>query len=417
MLSYHRGVINLLLDSGADVNKRVDNSTHLLNLLDRAVLFDHLGQTMLLLLQHGANVDDADSRGRTALIMASEMNSTGDMLKLLLSFESNINRQDVSGKTALHHAIERGMSENLRILIDSGADVNLITKDGLSPIHQCMKYSMHGQGLTMLLDNGADVNMEDEAGNNVLMAALHIGCSTGLIERLITARADVNHRNKEGLTPLMLVSQRSPNLEIYKILLEAHADIKRVAGTERNRKTALSILLNTHGLDEIRNAEFLLDHGATSVFINPEILHRAIILGEENLVGKLILKGLPSANIRFRRRLTAWRSRYLSPLSVALLMEKTHLVHYFLDIAFLTESDIPTLSRNASVLDTIFSFNERCFPLVQEISSRPLALSTLSFIKISAALGTDDREEKVSATQLPMILQERLLFRTKPLPV
>ncbi|XP_020858959.1 B-cell lymphoma 3 protein isoform X1 [Phascolarctos cinereus] len=82
-------------------------------------------ETVLLLLDRGADVDAVDIKsGRSPLIHAVENNSLA-MVQLLLQHGANVNAQMYSGSSALHSASGRGLLPLVRTLVRSGADSSL----------------------------------------------------------------------------------------------------------------------------------------------------------------------------------------------------------------------------------------------------------------------------------------------------
>jgi uncharacterized protein len=65
-----------------------------------------------LLLAHGATLDDADNRGRTALMIAAELGDAG-VVDLLLQRGADRTLKDKQGKTALDLAANAGVRERL----------------------------------------------------------------------------------------------------------------------------------------------------------------------------------------------------------------------------------------------------------------------------------------------------------------
>uniref|UniRef100_A0A8C3HNM1 BCL3 transcription coactivator n=1 Tax=Chrysemys picta bellii TaxID=8478 RepID=A0A8C3HNM1_CHRPI len=81
--------------------------------------------TVLLLLEHGADIDAVDIKsGRSPLLHAVENNSL-DMVELLIQNGANVNAQSYAGCTALHVASGRGLLDALRLLVRNGADCGI----------------------------------------------------------------------------------------------------------------------------------------------------------------------------------------------------------------------------------------------------------------------------------------------------
>ena len=113
------------------------------------------------LLNIGAiNVNKASTLGMTAL-MLSALNSTDpETVKLLCEYPTiNINQQDNEGNTALMLLCkfcntERFKLENLKILIDAGADLEIPDNEGVTPLQEAMQ-----------LGNNEVINLINEAIN------------------------------------------------------------------------------------------------------------------------------------------------------------------------------------------------------------------------------------------------------------
>ncbi|XP_062368319.1 B-cell lymphoma 3 protein homolog [Cinclus cinclus] len=82
-------------------------------------------ESVLVLLEHGADVDAVDIKsGRSALLHAVE-NDDLEMAELLLQRGASVNAQSYAGCTALHAAAGRGLLRLLRLLLRCGADCGL----------------------------------------------------------------------------------------------------------------------------------------------------------------------------------------------------------------------------------------------------------------------------------------------------
>jgi len=82
-----------------------------------------------ILLDKGADPNLQDTRGDTALYLATEQNSL-EVVQLLLDKRANPNLQNKYGETALHIAVEEENAEIVKLLLEKGANVDLQDRDG-----------------------------------------------------------------------------------------------------------------------------------------------------------------------------------------------------------------------------------------------------------------------------------------------
>uniref|UniRef100_A0A2C9KLU2 Uncharacterized protein n=1 Tax=Biomphalaria glabrata TaxID=6526 RepID=A0A2C9KLU2_BIOGL len=424
MNAVHLDVMRYLLKNGADVNMK-SNTTSIINVCSEKYIFDinfwafqeqptedqvvdTLKQIIRLFLKHGAHLDAADDKGNTALIASVNKSCPKDVMIFLLKEGSNINQRNSKGESALYTAVIFNDQEKLTILLSHGANINLQNKEGLSPLHE----SIHNiETLKILLKHKANVNLEDSKGNTALLHAVKNvkTCLQVCVDSLTEAGSDVNHTNHDGMTALMLAADNH-NFEMSS-LLKANADVNNINTKQQHPKTALSILLNKWYPDwgSQHLASELLKHGANAKLVLPEVLHRIIAMGNVQLVQQLIASGLGPTDIILRRNLMEWPVKTISPLSVCLMTDQLQLAKYLIENWYLTQSDLAILSRDKTILDHLdFRINE----FLKEHSSQPPRLEFLSFVRVSASVGSGpDREDKIKHLCLPHILQEYLLFK------
>ena len=104
-----------LLDAGVDARARYGGELTALMWAaghDEGVGATASGRVIDLLLAHGAALDDADDRGRTALMIAAEL-GYADVVELLLARGADRARKDKQGKTALDLATNADVREKL----------------------------------------------------------------------------------------------------------------------------------------------------------------------------------------------------------------------------------------------------------------------------------------------------------------
>ncbi len=111
-------IIKLLIDSGADPT----------NVLFNRYLFQK--NIVELLIEYGADVNAIDSRGQSAIMRAIEQdtNNLYDYLRVLLSNGANTNIKDIAGKSALKMAEETNNVDVALMLLEYGADINVVSK-------------------------------------------------------------------------------------------------------------------------------------------------------------------------------------------------------------------------------------------------------------------------------------------------
>ncbi|MDD4977443.1 MAG: ankyrin repeat domain-containing protein [Gallionella sp.] len=118
--------VSLLLEHGADVNivtsqgdsALLEASWSTLRYMDPVLP----GVIVKALLEHGANVHARNNKGRSSLQSAVSEDTT--VMTMLLANRADPNMQGECGGTPLMYASEYGFAQTVKLLIDSGANVN-----------------------------------------------------------------------------------------------------------------------------------------------------------------------------------------------------------------------------------------------------------------------------------------------------
>ncbi len=157
------------------------------------------GETLAMLLWHGADVDATDTVKMTPLHHACELGQT-TIAQVLLAHGADVNRVGgVHGYTSLHLAVQNGHTELAAALVALGADLNARERHGATPLHFAV---LHGRvaAAEKLIDLGADVAdvTTDDGYTPLHLAALrgHAACAAMLLRR----GAALGARDREGLT-------------------------------------------------------------------------------------------------------------------------------------------------------------------------------------------------------------------------
>lgn len=198
--------------------------------------------TMQSLLQRGADVNETGNSGYTALMTACAFKKVDIVNFLVRQPKINLEAAEIGGPTdgftALMIACKAGSYEIVDILLRSGANVNVRSTDGHTPLSltremeaatrdrkfsQIAEYLEYAERMAPQA-TAVNINAVDENGNTALLLA----CANGELEKvksLVGQNANVNFRREnDGATPLLMAS-RNGYLEIVKILVDRGANM------------------------------------------------------------------------------------------------------------------------------------------------------------------------------------------------
>ena len=121
------------------------------------------------LIDMGADVNQKNETGKTALMMAS-IKGYKEVVEFLIQKEADVNQKDDYGWTALMWTSRKGRNEIVKLLIQKGADVNQKDYYGWTALMEASKRG-HKEVVELLIQKGADVNQKDNNGQNAMMRA------------------------------------------------------------------------------------------------------------------------------------------------------------------------------------------------------------------------------------------------------
>jgi ankyrin repeat protein len=151
-----------------------------------------------------------------------------EQVKSLIDKGADINAKDEKGQTPLHFAARHGYREVAKLLIAQGADVNASMTD--APWTPLLDAACTGQTqvVKLLLQHGAKVDAGDALGYTPLVYALWSKDEEG-IKALISAGADINKRPSENDCPPLFYAVWEGYKRGVRILIDAGANVNAEA--------------------------------------------------------------------------------------------------------------------------------------------------------------------------------------------
>ncbi|KAL3473866.1 ankyrin repeat-containing domain protein [Aspergillus californicus] len=187
------------------------------------------------LLDHGLDPNRCIVSELTLLHFAVDMNNV-PMTQLLI--ERGADPELLAGsplsKSAFHDALCAEQAETVKYFLALGYSIDTVNEKGQTALHLAAKPSVGARPLIRsLLDLGADLEAVDLNGDTPLLYACREYCNDqwDKIRMLVEVGANVNAKNKDDCTPLLLALRRmntETSLNITKFLLDngASTDVK-----------------------------------------------------------------------------------------------------------------------------------------------------------------------------------------------
>jgi ankyrin repeat protein len=197
----HVDAVNLMLDNGADPNTA-----------------DWRGYTPMLLVVRDSHYGlDLANKDKIVTIVKSLL-AHGANPNFRLKQPKAITTNDVSldGATALLLAAEVNNTAAVRVLLDAGADPNITTEQGMTPLIMASgggtdiqrarapeERAMAIDTVKLLIERGVDIHAVGQYGWTALHQASYQGL-TDVIEYLVSKGSNINEMDSFGQTPLSI---------------------------------------------------------------------------------------------------------------------------------------------------------------------------------------------------------------------
>ncbi|KAI4281435.1 MAG: hypothetical protein L6R38_003703 [Xanthoria sp. 2 TBL-2021] len=178
-------------------------------------------------------------------------------IQLGLSTKAEINALDYQGRTALSWAAIRGDTTSLNLLLEYGADPNIVALNGDAPLHYATRAPDPGCVKT-LVDGGADINAVNAWNVNPLTYTTAFRDDIRYLEPLLAKSIDIDHKDQHGRSALMrAVLNNRPNL--VKCLLDNGAKLSE-ADTWGSHPLMIAVERKFHAV-----AHIILENGSSAL--------------------------------------------------------------------------------------------------------------------------------------------------------
>ncbi|XP_065941925.1 uncharacterized protein [Magallana gigas] len=203
-------LLHVLIDIGVNVNRKTE--------------VDYVGWTPLMLAAGNDTQEYEDNNFRESGKTKKDQKSKrrDETVQILMLNGADINLCSEDGTSPLFIACQDGHDSTVQLLLSYGADTNLCMNDGASPLFIACEDG-HDSTVQLLLSNGADINlcMNDGA------SPLYVACQKGhdsTVKLLLSNGADINLCINAGASPLFIACQNGHDSTV-QLLLSNGADI------------------------------------------------------------------------------------------------------------------------------------------------------------------------------------------------
>ena len=201
--------------------ERMEREGNTYDKLYNACLKGQLG-TVKNILKNQKTTLISDEDGQIALYAAC-IGNHHEIIKLLIDSGYDVNHQDIEGKTPLHITFENNEPDLAETLITQfHADTKIRDLNCWTPLHTAID-----RGFYTYSEQLSEKFLQQDVDSEVRWIQLHAACAqenTQNVQLLLDAGTDVNHVSSAGHTPLHIAASKS-NINIVTLLLDHKADV------------------------------------------------------------------------------------------------------------------------------------------------------------------------------------------------
>ena len=210
------------MDGLMNVGAKMDSKKFVNTWIHCAIDLDCKKEVLQSIIDLGADVNAANNKNVTDLMLASEKGNV-DAINVLINAGANMSIKNVVGNTWIHYAIYGdGKKEVLQSITDLGADVNATNNQNITALMLASKKG-NVDAINVLINAGANMAIKDADGDTWIHYAIYGDCEKEVLQSITDLGADVNATNNENVTALMMACEKG-NVDAINVLIYAGAD-------------------------------------------------------------------------------------------------------------------------------------------------------------------------------------------------
>lgn len=219
-LNNNLDMMEFMLGLGADINRQ--NSHTRRTALHIACDFEALPAARFL-LEHGANPNVQDNKGRTPLIFLAENGCKNKVfIQTLIQAQADLNIKKFDGWSALMLAAEKDNAVFIRQLLEAGVELEDENNAGYTALALAILNNAP-DAAALLQEAGANTLATTGQGSTMLMGAAYKN-ALDCIRLLVDAGADIHATDKSGMTAMdyARMAGATEALELLESLAESN---------------------------------------------------------------------------------------------------------------------------------------------------------------------------------------------------
>lgn len=283
-------VVEFLAENGASLECQDEDG---FNPFHHAVMGGNI-RNVLRLIELGADALKVSLYEEVSAMHLAAENGHVDVITLLLEHGADVNQVDREGVTPVLLAAKRGHLEALRLLFKNGGDLNALDAFGL-PLHYAA-LGNHTNVVKFLLEKGSNIFSRTSENDETI---LHLASSLELVSFLVEHGADIRARDVFYHTPLHSAAKNGQTDTINYLLDQgASVNARAISGMDQGYSPLYSALRCGHAVA----AKLLIERGTNfqytpeenvSKFLNAHLLSLAAKHGFADVLQLLLDKGIP----------------------------------------------------------------------------------------------------------------------------